>query len=166
MNLYLSQPNFVETTLKSSGQHHEQLKQIERYLVDRPTTFAECVQWARLQFQHDYSDEISQLLYNLPKDQVNSNGTPFWSGPKRAPDALEFDIDDELDFNYLVAAANLHAFNYGLKGETDPAVFRKALESFEVPKFTPKSGVKIQVNENEPVNETPDDCESAHILCH
>lgn len=157
VNLYLSQPNFVETTLKSSGQHHEQLKQIERYLVDRPTTFAECVQWARLQFQQDHSNEISQLLYNLPKDQVNSNGTPFWSGPKRAPDALEFDIDDELDFAYLVAAANLHAFNYGLKGERDPSVFRKALEGFNVPKFTPKSGVKIQVNENEPVSETPDD---------
>ncbi|BEJ01563.1 hypothetical protein CcaverHIS631_0602450 [Cutaneotrichosporon cavernicola] len=157
VNLYLSQPNFVETTLKSSGQHHEQLKQIERYLVQRPTTFAECVQWARLQYQNSYDNDISQLLYNLPKDQVNSNGTPFWSGPKRAPDPLEFNIDDELDFAYLVAAANLHAFNYGLKGERDPAVFRKALEGFNVPKFTPKSGVKIQVNENEPVNETPDD---------
>ncbi|TXT08346.1 uncharacterized protein COLE_05270 [Cutaneotrichosporon oleaginosum] len=164
VNLYLSQPNFVETTLKSSGQHHEQLKQIERYLVNRPTTFAECVQWARLQFQNDYVNEISQLLYNLPKDQVNSNGTPFWSGPKRAPDPLAFDIDDELDFAYLVAAANLHAYNYGLKGERDPAVFRKALEGFEVPKFVPKSGVKIQVNENEPVNETPDDSDDIESI--
>lgn len=157
VNLYLSQPNFVETTLKSSGQHHEQLKQIQRFLVDRPTKFSECVQWARLQFQDNYSNEISQLLFNLPKDQVNSNGTPFWSGPKRAPDAIAFDINDPLHFQYLVAAANLHAFNYGLKGNNDPAVFHNALENFEVPKFEPKSGVKIQVNENEPVNETPDD---------
>lgn len=94
VNLYLSQPNFVETTLKSSGQHHEQLRQIEKYLVGRPTTFAECVQWARLQYENDYHNEISQLLFNLPKDQVNSNGTPFWSGPKRAPDANKFDIND------------------------------------------------------------------------
>lgn len=163
VNLYLSQPNFVETTLKSSGQHHEQLKQIERYLVNRPTTFAECIQWARLQFQNDYINDISQLLYNLPKDQVNSNGTPFWSGPKRAPDALKFNIDDPLDFEYLVAAANLHAFNYGLKGERDPAVFRKALEDFEVPEFVPKSGVKIQINENDPApteSDDPEDVES------
>lgn len=159
VNLYLSQPNFVETTLKSSGQHHEQLKQIERFLVNRPTTFAECIQWARLQFENDYVNEINQLLYNLPKDQVNSNGIPFWSGPKRAPDALKFDINDPLHYGYVVAAANLHAFNYGLKGDTDPEVFRKTLDTFEVPKFVPKSGVKIQVNDNEPVNETPDDCE-------
>lgn len=160
VNLYLSQPNFVETTLKSSGQHFEQLKQIERYLVKRPTTFAECVQWARLQFQNDYVNEISQLLYNLPKDQVNSNGTPFWSGPKRAPDALKFNIEDPLDFEYLVAAANLHAYNYGLKGSIDPEVFKQALENFEVPAFTPKSGVKIQVNENEPApTNEPEDSE-------
>ncbi|KAL7421709.1 E1 ubiquitin-activating protein [Cryptotrichosporon argae] len=163
VNLYLSQPNFVETTLKSSGQHHEQLKQIEKFLVKaRPTSFAECIQWARLQYENDYSNEIQQLLFNLPKDQVNSNGTPFWSGPKRAPDALKFNVDDPLDFAYIVAAANLHAFNYGLKGERDPAVFRKVLESTTVPEFQPKSGVKIQVNENEPVanNDEDEDIES------
>lgn len=95
VNLYLSQPDFVETTLKSSGQHHEQLKQIEKYLVkERPMSFEECIMWARLQYENNYVNEIKQLLFNLPKDQVNPNGTPFWSGPKRAPDALAFNIDD------------------------------------------------------------------------
>ncbi|NXD32169.1 UBA1 enzyme, partial [Spelaeornis formosus] len=159
VNLYLSQPNFVETTLKSSGQHHDQLKQIEKYLVkERPTTFAQCIEWARLQFEQDYVNEIKQLLFNLPKDQVNSNGTPFWSGPKRAPDPLSFDINNPLHFEYLMAAANLHAFNYGLKGETDPAIFKKTVEAQKIPEFTPKSGVKIQINENEPVaNDSNDD---------
>jgi ubiquitin-activating enzyme E1 len=77
VNLYLSQPNYIETTLK-----------------DRPRSFEECIMWARLQYQHDYINEISQLLYNLPADQVNSNGVPFWSGPKRAPKPLNFNIDD------------------------------------------------------------------------
>lgn len=95
VNLYLSQPDFVETTLKSSGQHHEQLKQIEKYLVkERPMSFEECIMWARLQYENNYVNEIKQLLFNLPKDQVNANGTPFWSGPKRAPAALAFNIDD------------------------------------------------------------------------
>ncbi|WVR07187.1 hypothetical protein IAU60_004228 [Kwoniella sp. DSM 27419] len=152
VNLYLSQPNFVETTLKSGGQHHEQLKQIEKYLkTDRPMSFEDCIKWARMQYEKDYVNEIKQLLFNLPKDQVNSNGQPFWSGPKRAPDPLKFNLDNPLDFDYLVAGANLHAFNYGLKGERDPALFRKVVESMDIPVFTPKSGVKIQVNENEPV---------------
>lgn len=53
--------------------------------------------------------------------------------------------------DYIVAGANLHAFNYGIKGSRDPAVFRKTLESMTIPEFKPKSGVKIQINENEPV---------------
>ena len=53
--------------------------------------------------------------------------------------------------SFIIAAANLHAFNYGLRGETDPAVFRKIADNVIVPEFTPKSGVKIQVNENDPV---------------
>jgi ubiquitin-activating enzyme E1 len=61
-----------------------------------------------------------------------------------------------LDMAYLVSGANLHAFNYGLKGERDPAVFRKVVESMDIPEFTPKSGVKIQVNENEPVAQDND----------
>ncbi|WVO16344.1 hypothetical protein L204_104019 [Cryptococcus depauperatus] len=158
VNLYLSQPDFVETTLKSSGQHHEQLKQIEKYLVrERPMTFEECIIWARLQYERDYANEIKQLLFNLPKDQVNANGTPFWSGPKRAPDPLAFDINNPLDMDYLIAAANLHAYNYGLKGERDPALFRKVVESIKVPEFTPKSGIKIQLNENEPVDNNDDE---------
>lgn len=54
---------------------------------------------------------------------------------------------------FIIAAANLHAFNYGLRGETDPAVFKKIADSVIVPEFQPKSGVKIQVNENDPVNQ-------------
>ena len=52
---------------------------------------------------------------------------------------------------YIIAAANLHAFNYGLRGETDPVLFKKIADNVLVPEFTPKSGIKVQVNENEPV---------------
>jgi ubiquitin-activating enzyme E1 len=53
---------------------------------------------------------------------------------------------------FIIAAANLHAFNYGLRGEADPAIFKKVADSVVVPEFTPKSGVKIQVNDSEPVD--------------
>lgn len=57
---------------------------------------------------------------------------------------------------YIVSAANLHAFNYGLKGERDSDIYRKTIESMTIPKFNPKSGVKIQITENEPVNNDND----------
>ncbi len=41
---------------------------------------------------------------------------PFWSGPKRAPRAIEFDVEDPLHLDFVMAAANLRAANFGLKG--------------------------------------------------
>ncbi|KAF8351145.1 ubiquitin activating enzyme [Amanita rubescens] len=152
VNAYLSEPNYLQNTVKYSGQQKDQIDQIMSYLViNKPLTFEECIVWARLQFERDYNNDIQQLLFSLPKDAVTSTGQPFWSGPKRAPDPLTFNSNDSLHLQYIIAAANLHAFNYGLKGETDPAIFRKVADSVIVPEFTPKSGVKVQINDNDPV---------------
>ncbi len=56
-----------------------------------------------------------------------------------------------LHLQYIIAAANLHAFNYGLRGETDEAVYRKVADSVIVPEFTPRSGVKVQISDSDPV---------------
>ncbi|KAI0796755.1 ubiquitin activating enzyme [Abortiporus biennis] len=151
-NSYLSEPNYLENNLKYSGQQKEQVEQLVSYLVtNKPLTFEECIVWARLQFEDRYNNSIRQLLFSLPKDAKTSTGQPFWSGPKRAPDPLTFDPNDPTHLQYIIAAANLHAFNYGLRGETDPAVFKKIADSVLVPEFTPRSGVKVQINENDPV---------------
>ncbi|EIM88494.1 ubiquitin activating enzyme [Stereum hirsutum FP-91666 SS1] len=153
VNQYLSEPNFLDNTLRYSGQQKEQTEQILSFLVtNKPITFEECVVWARLQFEDKYNNSIRQLLYSLPKDATTSTGQPFWSGPKRAPDPLIFDSSDPTHLSYIIAAANLHAFNYGLRGETDPAVFKKVADSVLVPEFTPRSGVKVQINDAEPVD--------------
>ncbi|THH18279.1 hypothetical protein EUX98_g8988 [Antrodiella citrinella] len=152
VNAYLSEPNYLENNLKYSGQQKEQIEQFVSYLVtDKPLTFEECIIWARLQFEDKYNNSIRQLLYSLPKDAPTSTGQPFWSGPKRAPEPLTFDSNDSTHLAYIIAAANLHAFNYGLRGETNPEFFKKIADSVLVPEFTPRSGVKVQINENEPV---------------
>ncbi|KAJ7591324.1 ubiquitin activating enzyme [Mycena floridula] len=152
VNAYLSEPNYLETTLKYSGQQKEQIEQLASYLVtNKPLTFEECIVWARMQFEEKYNNEIRQLLFSLPKDGLTSTGQPFWSGPKRAPEALTFNANDPLHLEYIIAASNLHAFNYGLRGEADPAIYRKIAESVIVPEFTPRSGVKVQISDSDPV---------------
>ncbi|KAI8913608.1 hypothetical protein EDD86DRAFT_201034 [Gorgonomyces haynaldii] len=150
VNQYLSQQNYLDNLQKQGGNHSETLNSIHSFLVvDKPVTFEECVKWARLKFEDLYSNSIQQLLYNFPKDSVTSSGTPFWSGPKRAPTPLVFDFNDQTHYDFVVAAANLHAFNYGIKGTTDKQVFKTVLDSMIVPEFVPKQGVKIAVNESE-----------------
>ncbi|KAG5928405.1 hypothetical protein E4U42_000701 [Claviceps africana] len=151
VNLYLTQPNFMETTLKQGGNQKETLEMIRNFLTtERPRTFEDCIAWARIQFETEFTNKIQQLLYNFPKDSTTSSGTPFWSGPKRAPDALKFDINNPTHLGFVVAAANLHAFNFGIKSPgSDKSIYQRELENIIVPDFTPDANVRIQADDKE-----------------
>jgi ubiquitin-activating enzyme E1 len=153
VNLYLSQPNYLETTLRQGGNEKATLETIRDFLVeDKPLSVEDCIKWARLQFEKQYNNAIQQLLYNFPKDSVSSSGQPFWSGPKRAPDPLKFDPKNEFHWTFIVAGANLHAFNYGINTKgMDANTIQKVLDNMIIPDFSPNASVKIQADDSEPV---------------
>jgi ubiquitin-activating enzyme E1 len=152
VNMYITQPNYLESALKQSGNEKQTVETLRDFLVtDKPLTFEDCITWARQQFQKQYYNAISQLLYNFPKDAKTSSGQDFWSGPKRAPDAIEFDPNNETHFAFIEAAACLHAFNYNINtaGVTRDT-YLKHLADVVVPDFKPDSSVKIQANDTDP----------------
>lgn len=157
VNMYLSQPNYIEQTLKQAGNEKQTLEQLRDFLVtEKPLTFDDCIVWARHQFESQYNNAIQQLLYNFPRDSKTASGQPFWSGPKRAPTPLKFDSTNPTHLAFIVAAANLHAFNYGIKNpNADKAHYRKVVDNMIVPEFTPSSSVKIQADDNEPDPNAP-----------
>ncbi|KAJ1333553.1 ubiquitin-activating enzyme E1 [Microdochium nivale] len=152
VNLYLTQPNYLETTLKQGGNEKATLETIRDFLVtDKPLSFEDCIIWARMLFERQYNNAIQQLLYNFPKDSVSSTGTPFWSGPKRAPDPLKFSAENSTHFAFIVAAANLHAFNYNINtAGVSKDLYGKVLDNMIVPDFSPDSNVKIQEKDSDP----------------
>ncbi|MGK3742759.1 MAG: ubiquitin-activating enzyme E1 [Bacillariaceae sp.] len=157
VNSYLSQSSEEYLSTLQPNNKTETLKTIRRTLVDdRPMTFEDCVGWARLKFEDLFDNQIRQLLHNFPEDQVTSTGTQFWSGSKRCPVPISFGLDSKCEdaemFNHLdfiVAAANLRATMYGIKGRTDKEYFETTLNDVIVPDFTPADGVKIAANDAE-----------------
>ena len=87
---------------------------------------------------------------------MTSSGAPFWSGPKRCPKAVKFNPNEDLHVDFVVAAANLYAFNYGIESCRNRSVILDGLKSVEVPEFVPKSGVKISVTDQEAQNASAD----------
>ena len=152
VNLYLSQPDFMATTLKQAGNEFQTLETLRDYLVmEKPLTFEDCIVWARHQFEKQYNNAIQQLLYNFPKDSITGSGAPFWSGPKRAPNPLKFDISNPTHSGFIIAAANLHAFNYHINTQGVPYdTYAKVLDAMIIPDFSPNPTVKIQADDNEP----------------
>jgi ubiquitin-activating enzyme E1 len=71
-----------------------------------------------------------------------------------------------LHITFVITCANLHAYNYGLKGEIDAVYFKTILGNMIIPEFSPKSGVKIAANEAEAANAgaSTDDSELDQII--
>ena len=151
VNAYLTQKDYLGTALKQSGNEKQTLETLRDSLVtEKPETFDDCVEWARMQFEKQYNNAIQQLLFNFPKDSKTSSGQPFWSGPKRAPDPLKFDVDNHTHYTFVLAGANLHAFNYHIAPVSDRKHIVSVLDHMIVPDFKPDPGVKIQADDKEP----------------
>uniref|UniRef100_A0A6G1S3P9 E1 ubiquitin-activating enzyme n=1 Tax=Aceria tosichella TaxID=561515 RepID=A0A6G1S3P9_9ACAR len=148
---YLTDPNFMDRTMKMAGnQPVEMLEIVKRFLVaEKPNSFEDCVRWARLHWQEQYDNQIRQLLFNFPPDRMTSSGAPFWSGPKRCPHNLTFSAEDPMHLDYVVAAANLKAYVYGIPQVRDRQKIKDILAQIPVPEFAPRSGIKIAVNDSE-----------------
>ena len=157
VNNYLSQTPEQYLESLQPNTRTETIKKVRKTLVDeRPMSFDDCVTWARLKFEDLFNHQIRQLLHNFPPEQVTSSGTKFWSGSKRCPKALSFDLNAKCEdaemFNHLdfiVAAANLRAEMYGITGQTDKAYFESVVKDIIVPDFSPAEGVKISATDEE-----------------
>ncbi|XP_055329553.1 ubiquitin-like modifier-activating enzyme 1 [Paramacrobiotus metropolitanus] len=148
---YMEEAKFMEHVMKLPGaQPTEMLESLKKALIDeRPASFADCIAWARQQFQELFHNQISQLLYNFPRDQVTTSGAPFWSGPKRCPHPLEFSADNPMHLGFVIAAASLKAEMYGLPRNLSPKELHELAGRIPVAAFKPKQGLKIATTEAE-----------------
>ena len=152
---YIRNPNaYIDRIMKLQGsQPLEELSHVYNAIVeDRPNNFEDCVKWARFHWQENYHNSIEQLLYNFPRDQLTSSGLPFWSGPKRCPHSLNFSTQNPTHVEYVFTCANLKAEMYGIAQVRDRTRIIELVEKISVPKFQPKQGIKIHVNDSEAQN--------------
>lgn len=69
--------------------------------------------------------------------------------------------------DYMVAASNLYAQIYGIKGTRDRVSVRQILDNLAVPPFTPKSSARIHLTDKEmgEEKECDDSGESPVAVC-
>ncbi|XP_050429029.1 ubiquitin-like modifier-activating enzyme 1 [Adelges cooleyi] len=150
---YLEDPTFMERTNRLPGlQPVEIIESVRSSVTERPKNIDDCITWARLHFEEQFTNQIKQLLFNFPPDQMTSSGQPFWSGPKRCPKPIIFDVNNILHLDYIFAAANLRAETYNISQVRDRAYISNVALSVKVPEFVPKSGVRIAENDSQITN--------------
>jgi len=71
---HLVDPKFMDRTLKLAGSMPLlTLEAVKKAIVDdRPANFQACVKWARLHWEEQFHNKITQLLFDFPPDQLIS----------------------------------------------------------------------------------------------
>ena len=72
------------------------------------------VKEARDIFNTNYDHSIRDLKALFPDDHTDSSGNPFWSGPKRSPQPVVFDVNDDVHLNFVWTCSNLIFANLGM----------------------------------------------------
>jgi len=152
---------FEQLKKQAASQCKETLMQLKKVLKERPSSFQDCVKWARDCWLERFHNQIAQLLHSFPPDKKASSGADFWSPPKRCPHALELDLNSQYHIEYITSAALLRAENFNIKSESDcrtsKAQFEKTLDevrsilsALPAPAaFKPRDDIKIAENDEQ-----------------
>lgn len=76
-----------------------------------------CVTLAIEHFNGYFDHTIRDLLSIFPADHLDKEGQPFWSGPKRCPSPVTFDINNDIHFYFVQSYAKLIATALNIKDQ-------------------------------------------------
>lgn len=117
---------------------------------NKPDTFKDCVVWAIDRFYEKFNHQIKQLLHSYPKDTSTTNGSNFWSGGKRCPDEINYDISCNLHHEYVHHTSILLAYMFNIDVPEDWLnVCLDIVSSYEAKTFIPNMETKVAANDEE-----------------
>ena len=105
------------------------IKKIIRYvnlLINKD--FDECIKLAYEEYNRSYYESINLILKNNPPNSLNKDGTKFWSGNKKCPNPLVFDIENKLIFLFIKKYSQILANSMSIPIINDDNYIKKKLE--------------------------------------
>ena len=107
----------------------EKIKEISRYVkIIINKDFEECLKMGFEEYNKSYYDSINLILKNNPPNSLNKDGTKFWSGNKRCPNPLPFNIDNKLIFLFIKKYAQILANSMSIPIIDDDKYIKSKLE--------------------------------------
>ena len=111
--------------------------------------YDDCIKFAYKWFTVKNHDEIAQLLHQFPPTHTTGQGVPFWTGTKRCPTPIVFDINNADHMEYILSFAHLWANVFNIQIVNDMDNIKKVINSTTIDKFVPNEDVVIAANEKE-----------------
>lgn len=144
-NKYISNPNYLDEL--EGFNKNQAIKDIKIINENYSDSWESCAKFAYKMYQENYRDQILQILHNFPPDNLNNDGTLFWSKGKRCPSLLNFDNNGDVIYEYIFELSKLLCYIYNISDEYS-ILDVKNIE-FKEYQFQPSDGVKISKNDEE-----------------
>jgi len=111
--------------------------------VERKTiTYSDCLRVAKDFFNFLFKQSVEDLTKTLPKDYINPDGKPLWSGYYRFPSPLLFNLNEDNHISFVMSTARIYAKMFNVAIVEDFYKVAQDLESI-------KEHQNIFIQENE-----------------
>jgi ubiquitin-activating enzyme E1 len=97
----------LNATSKALGQLRALTRTLQQ--VSTGPSIKDCVAMAFELFHTYFRDRIIDLTTKFPENAKMKNGDSFWTGHKKFPKAIEFDIHNGLHLDFVISTANILA---------------------------------------------------------
>ena len=152
---YLDNPKLFVAKLKNDSTSSAVVGTLKRIIefikMKQANSFDACVLLAKNCFNNYFHHTILDLLSIFPKDHVDKEGQPFWSGPKRAPSHIEFDANNQMHHEFVMSYANLIAKAMSIPENRDAAAVTKTATTAPADPYVPKK-IVVKLPEEEKNN--------------
>lgn len=149
----------MRTTGTSAALVTKLSKSAELAKLKENISFATCVKLAKDCFNAFFDYGIRDILTAFPLDAKDKEGALFWSGPKRAPNAIAFDPKNADHMNFIVPFSNLIAAALGVPENRDVTAISEMAAAAEAAPYVAKK-VEVEEEKKEGEQEEKKDAEA------
>ena len=122
-----------EETLSNQINKLKEIKKLILFILEN--SLEKIIQQAASLFYENFDYKINKLLNEFPIEHKNKDGSPFWSGSKRMPSPIKFDIKDENCFNFVKYYSIILARSIGVEIKDDKNDIENIIKNFDFPEF-------------------------------
>lgn len=144
---YLEKPDLVKTL--APGELLTLSDNIKFVINHIPNNFDDCLKLGFKMWHENFVNQIEQLLYKFPADSITSTGSPFWSGSKKCPHSLKFNVNDNTHIDYVTSFANIWGQIFGITKCIDQSYIKEFLTSLPTPQIIIDQNAKISASDEE-----------------
>ena len=127
--------NFIKNEETSTVMINK-MKEIKKLLeIITENNFDKIIEEAIENYYEQYIFHIKKLIEEFPLDYTNKDGSLFWSGSKRFPNIIEFNINNQDCLNFIKYYSILLSRSIKVKIIDDDNYFKKIVEKIQIPVY-------------------------------